>query len=97
MLKGVRKRLGDILISAEKITEEQLKQGLNLQKEKEIPLGKALEQLGFINQQEIIVALGSQLGIPYVPLTTYQIDTETLALIPERKILGTSFGNTSTL
>jgi len=83
LLKSTRKRLGDILIEAEKITEEQLKEGLELQKQKGIPLGKAFEQLGFITQQEIIIALSDQLGIPYVPLTTYQIDTSTLALIPE--------------
>jgi len=83
LLKGIRKRLGDILIEANKISEEQLKQGLELQKQKGIPLGKALEQLGFITQQEIIVALSDQLGIPYISLTTYQIDTSTLALIPE--------------
>jgi len=83
LLKSIRKRLGDILIEAGKINDQQLKQGLELQKEKGIPLGKAIVQLGFITQQEIIVALGDQLGIPYVSLTSYQIDTSTLALIQE--------------
>jgi len=66
--KSEKKRLGDILIEAGKITEEQLLKGLKLQRTEGVALGKALEQLGFISQEEIILALSNQLGIPYVSL-----------------------------
>jgi len=68
VLTSGKKRLGDILLEDGRITEEQLKQGLKLQREKSIPLGKALEYLGFITQDEIIAALSNQLGMPYVSL-----------------------------
>jgi len=67
-VKSGKKRLGDILMEAGKITNEQLQKGLELQKSEGIALGKALEQLGFISQEEIILALSNQLGIPYISL-----------------------------
>ena len=68
MVNIIKKRLGDNLLEIGKITREQLRKGLKFQKEKNIPLGKALEQLGYLSEQEIIEALSDQLGVPYVAL-----------------------------
>ena len=40
-------KLGDVLVQAGAITEEQLIQSLNEQKQNNVPLGKALVQMGF--------------------------------------------------
>ncbi len=83
LLKGSRKKLGDILVKAEVITEEQLQKGLEVQNEKGIQLGKALIQLGYTTQKDIIKALSEQLGMSYISLSNYQIDTTVLSTVPE--------------
>ena len=40
-------KLGDVLVQAGAITEEQIIQSLNEQKQNNVPLGKALVQMGF--------------------------------------------------
>jgi type IV pilus assembly protein PilB len=80
---GGRLRIGDILIAAGAITDEQLKKGLQQQKQKGIQIGKALIQLGYTTQEKIMEALSEQLEIPTIYLNTYHIDKSLLALINE--------------
>ncbi len=84
MAKTSRLRIGDLLLAAEAITEEQLKKGLQLQKQKGIQLGRALIQLGFTTSNEIMHAISEQLEIPFINLQTYQIDTSLLKDIDEK-------------
>ncbi|MFC1725045.1 type II secretion system ATPase GspE [candidate division KSB1 bacterium] len=83
MQKGGRKKLGDILIAAGQINEEQLQKALDYQVKHKIALGKALKELGFVTEHDIIVALSDQLGIPYVSLSNYQLDPAVLSLVAE--------------
>jgi len=78
-----RLRIGDILIAAGALTDEQLKKGLQQQKQKGIQIGKALIQLGYTTQEKIMEALSEQLEIPTIYLNTYHIDKSLLALINE--------------
>jgi len=57
-----RKLLGEILLSQESITNEQLKQALNIQSETREPIGKILTRLGHVQIQEVKKALNVQLG-----------------------------------
>src|SRR3989338_597984 len=57
--------LGAILLESTSLTEEQLQQGLILQREKGIKLGEALVQLKFLRTEDILKALSIQLGFPY--------------------------------
>jgi len=61
-------RLGEILISAQLITNEQLQKALEEQKKKGGQLGDILVRLGMIKESDMIEALGKQLNIPYVSL-----------------------------
>lgn len=83
MQRGGRKRLGDILLQAGVITQDQVQKALDLQKQKGIRLGKSLIQMGFITSHDIIKALSEQLNIPYISLASYQIDQNVISLIPE--------------
>lgn len=83
MQKSGRKKLGDILTISGHINEDQLQKALEYQGKHKIPLGKALKELGFVTEHDIIVALSDQLGIPYVSLSNYQLDPSVLSLIPE--------------
>jgi len=78
-----RKKLGEILVSAKKITEAELQRALTEQKKYGEKLGKILVKMGFITEHEMIQTLSSQLGIPIVRLDKIDIPHEVIGLIPE--------------
>ena len=77
------KRLGDLLIAAGAITEEELNRGLELQKGTKDRLGDVLVKNGIITEDEVIEALTMQLGIQYVDLTKITIPTELAQVLPK--------------
>ena len=61
-----RLRIGEILIKQGLLTENQLQEAINLQKQqKGSRLGEILIQVGTIKEEDFAVALGSQLSIPF--------------------------------
>ncbi len=76
-------RLGDLLISAGLITEEQLEEGLRLQKGSGKRLGTVLQEQGFITESELIEALQMQLGIEFIDLSKVNIPTELVQVVPK--------------
>ena len=78
----VRKRLGDLLVNAELLTEEQLARTLS-EKSPDEKLGDALLREGYITEQQLIEVLEFQLGIPHVNLYQYTIDEDVVNLVPK--------------
>ena len=76
-------RLGDLLISAGVITEEDLEKGLALQKESKERLGTVLIKNNIITENQLIEALQMQLGIEFVDLTKVSIPTEMAQALPK--------------
>ena len=76
-------RLGDLLISAGLITQEQLEEGLALQKGSGKRLGTVLLENGFITETELIEALQMQLGIEFIDLSKVNIPTELVQAVPK--------------
>ncbi|GAB6992009.1 GspE/PulE family protein [Paenibacillus pini] len=75
-----RKRMGDLLIESGLITNEQLQTALKEKKPTQ-KIGETLMQLGYISEQRLIEVLEFQLGIPYVSLFKYPIDTKLLNIV----------------
>ena len=75
-----RKRLGDLLVEAGIITEEQLEETLR-EKKSEQRLGDALLERGLISEQQLIEVLEFQLGIPHISLYRYPVDVSLLNLV----------------
>ncbi|MDA8169010.1 MAG: type IV-A pilus assembly ATPase PilB [Nitrospiraceae bacterium] len=71
-----------MLISAQVITEEQLKQALALQKREGRRLGTALVKLGYITEEKLVNFLSKQYGVPAVNLSDARIDPAVIKLIP---------------
>ena len=67
-LRRERMRLGDILIKQNVLTEEQLKQALELQKGSGKKIGEVLVDSGMITEEMIVRALQMQLGLKVVHL-----------------------------
>ena len=84
-ISGARKqiRIGDLLVEAGAITEDQLQQALVVQKETGGRLGNVIMDLGFISRELLITVLTTQMGIDYVELKTVKIDDAVIDLIPE--------------
>ncbi|MDD5450031.1 MAG: hypothetical protein PHO42_05475 [Candidatus Omnitrophica bacterium] len=80
----VSKQLGELLRERKIITEEQLKEALDVQGQKGDLIGEILVSLGYAKEEEIAQALTVQYGFPYIPLDNYEIDAEILRLIPEQ-------------
>ncbi len=76
-------RLGDMLVSLNLITEEQLQQALKDQKEKHKRLGEMLIEDGFITEAQLIDTLRVQLGIDYIDLTKTDIDPTMSKYVPK--------------
>lgn len=83
-MSAARKRIGDLLLDAGVITEEQLHTALARQRETRMRLGDVLISLEFITQQQFIEVLEFQLGIPHVQLYRYKIDPKIVGLISQK-------------
>ncbi len=79
-----KNKLIDILINGKLITQQQLADALEMQKNIGGSLGKILIWLGYVSQKDIVVAMSQQLNIPPINLSKYQIDKTLINLIPER-------------
>ncbi len=79
----LRMRLGDLLVSEQIITDDQLMKALAYQKKSGLKLGKALIELGFIDEDRMLNFLSQQLGIPFFDLSRISISTDAVNLIPE--------------
>jgi type IV pilus assembly protein PilB len=75
-------RLGELLVRMSRITDEQLKEALTLQKQEGGRIGEALIKMGSVSEQEILDALSQQFGIPLLDLERADIDETTIQLIP---------------
>ena len=79
-------RIGDVLVAAGAITEEQLQEGLAKQKETGRKLGSALVDLGFISNDMLITVLTTQLGIDYIELKGAKIEEKVIHMVPENMV-----------
>lgn len=80
-------RMGDLLVAAGAITEEELQEALAVQKEKGQKLGQVLLEEGFISRELFIATLTQQLGVEFIELKGCKFDDDVLNLIPEDVVL----------
>ncbi len=74
-------RLGDLLVDAGVISQDQLDIALAQQKESKKRLGEQLIDSGAITERQLIGALTRQLGIEFIDLTTVDIAPEMTQLV----------------
>ena len=77
------RRLGELLIAAGTINEEQLNRALEIQKESKDRLGTVLIENNIITEDQLIESLQMQLGIEYVDLTQVKIPIELASSVPK--------------
>ncbi len=75
-------RLGDVLVDSGVISQEQLEQGLKLQKGTGRKLGETLVDEGIATEEAIARALSNQLGYDMVDLQNVTVPEDILGLVP---------------
>ena len=79
-----RERLGELLIKAGLIDQEQLLSALDHQRHKGGKLGAILVEQLMMSEEQLSEALADQKGLELVHLQNYPFDRDTVALLPER-------------
>lgn len=80
-------RIGDLLVAAGAITDEELQEAIAYQKEKGLKLGQALVEMGLISQELLNLTISQQLGIDYIELRSCKLTDDVLRLIPEKEVV----------
>ncbi|MFW6273463.1 MAG: GspE/PulE family protein [Halanaerobium sp.] len=78
-----KKKIGDLLLEYNYITQNQLENALETQKEMDMRLGQVLTELGYITEKELTEALQIQLNIPRVNLNNYLLNAHLSQYISE--------------
>jgi len=76
--------IGQLLVSADLINQEQLESGLRHQKKSGGLICTTLAKLGFAPEAEIFAVLSRQLNIPYVRLKEVKIDPAVITKVPAK-------------
>ncbi|WP_224363759.1 protein kinase domain-containing protein [Hyalangium versicolor] len=82
---SVRRPLGELLLAAGKLSEAQLRGMLERQRREGGKLGERLVAEGLVTDEELVAAIGEQLGIPFIAehqLRTLPVPTPLLSLLP---------------
>ncbi len=77
-----KKMLGEMLVGAGLLKEEQLKLALDQQKMRGGRIGELLVDMGFISEHNIATFLARQLHVPYVEIEKQLIDIEVVNMLP---------------
>ena len=75
-------KLGDLLLKANLITQEQLEASLKNQREEGGKLGEVIVRLGFASEDDITETLSHQFGVPSINLAHFEIDATIIKLVP---------------
>ncbi len=78
-----RKRLGECLVEASVISEEQLKEALSVQKKTNKRLGQILIELRWATEEEICQAVSKVLRVDYMNISSALVSREVVQLVSE--------------
>ncbi len=80
-MSNMKDRIGEMLLRAGMIDEEQLEKSLEYQRQNEGRVYSALVKLDFLSEEDLVEFLSRQLGLPTVSLEEIDIDPDAVKLI----------------
>ena len=83
MKPKLKKRLGDLLVENQIISEDQLMAALAEQRNSGKKLGKTLIDLQHITEEQLLTFLSQQLNLPFLDISRRPISADIVALLPE--------------
>jgi type IV pilus assembly protein PilB len=75
-------KLGELLLKAQLINQQQLTKALEDQKTGGGKLGEVLQKLGYVTEDDVIECLSHQFGVPSINLRHFEIDAAVAKIIP---------------
>jgi type IV pilus assembly protein PilB len=81
--KIAKKRLPDMLLEQNLVSQAQLTECINLQRATGNTLATLLVEKGYLSEEDLVVTLSEQLGIPHIRVAHYSIPKEVLSEVPE--------------
>ncbi|MGI5310587.1 GspE/PulE family protein [Rheinheimera sp. WS51] len=79
----LKMRLGDLLVHESIITEQQLTEALDHQKQNGRKLGATLIEMEVLTEQQLLQFLAQQLNLPFLDIAQARIPASTVKLLPE--------------
>jgi type IV pilus assembly protein PilB len=76
-------KLGELLLKAQLVTEEQLQKALDEQKSTGGKIGEILQKMGAVTEDDIIECLSHQFGVPSINLRHFEIDPAVAKVISQ--------------
>lgn len=83
MEKPQKIRVGDLLVDKGIITQEQLMMALDEQKRSGRKFGRAVIDLGFVNEDQLLLEMSTHFAMPYIDISRFQFDSEITRRLPE--------------
>ena len=77
------KALGAVLVQDGLISQEQLAEAEQVQREEGRSLGRVLVERGFLDERELVRALADQIGMQFVDLTEVDVDPVAASSVPD--------------
>lgn len=74
--------LGEIMVEEGFLEPDNLKKALEIQKKEGGLIGGILLRMGWITEEELLVALSKQLSLPFIKLGSYNINHQALKHLP---------------
>jgi hypothetical protein len=81
-MKEKKKKIGEILLENKFITRQMLNEALEYQQRFGGSITQYLIACGYINEEELATSLCEQFGLPYLPISVYEVSDEVLKLVP---------------
>ena len=72
-------KLGDLLVEKGLITAERVDEAIRLQKKMSKRMGQIIVGKGWVTEQDVLIALGEQLGVPFIRLRAGIFDPDIVA------------------
>lgn len=79
---GGHRQLGQVLVELGALSEEQLQEALQIQRENGGLLGRVLVEQGYVNRSDIVQALSIQYGMPVFDLKNLEVSPEVVQMVP---------------
>ena len=86
MAKVSRLSLGDVLIRENFITPQDFERVKKYQREKGGTLSEVVVKLGLVSEEDVVIGLAKQLGLPHMKLSNYKLDEEVMGILPEQVV-----------
>ena len=78
-----KRRLPDLLLEQGLVTEEQLRECIAIQRTSGQNLAHVLVERQYLAEEDLVITLSEQLGIPHIRVANYNIPKDVLAEVPE--------------